>query len=88
MPKMLGVAGSQAAGKKSKGTSGYGHPVDATSADSRYLSALWQKQGGEEEMFSPATLQLLFYRGSIYLTRRLSYVYPPHFTPNMLATLV
>ena len=51
-------------------------PLDAKSADSRCLSALWQKQGGEEETFSPAALRLYLYTRSIYLTRLLSYAYP------------
>jgi hypothetical protein len=50
--------------------------IDAKSADSRCLSAPWQKQGGEEETFSPAALRLYLYTRSIYLTRLLSYAYP------------
>jgi hypothetical protein len=63
------------------------HPVDAKSADSRYLSALWQKQGGEEETFSPAALRLYLYTHSIDLTRLPTYVHPPHFNPNSPAAL-
>jgi hypothetical protein len=57
-------------------------PVDAKSADSRCLSALWQKQGGEEETFSPAALRLYLYTRSSDLTRLLTYVHPPSFTPT------
>ena len=67
----------QAAGRSRGVTGGWiPHPVDAKSAARCYLAALWQKQGGEEETFSPAALQLYLYTRSIFLTRLLSYAYP------------